>query len=66
MTNIQKIRFETKYRLKFVNGFYMISGFNHNKTLRVSEQEIELVLDSDLEQFTEKQWYEYIEDFNKE
>jgi len=65
MTNIEKIVFDAKYRLDFVNGEYSLSGFDHMKVLHISEDKIYDILDSNLEYFTKEQWEDFIEDFKK-
>ena len=41
MTNIEKIIFDAKYSVKYMNGKIVISGFNHIKSLFLDETENE-------------------------
>jgi len=41
MTNVEKIIFDAKYSVKYMNGKIVISGFNHIKSLFLNETENE-------------------------
>ena len=62
MTNTSKIKFGAKYSLKYMNGIYVLSGFNHVKSLKITEEVITDVLESGLENFSEQEWYDFVEE----
>jgi hypothetical protein len=61
MTNIEKIKFDSKFSVKYINGLYCISGFNHVDSLYVSEDEMDAVL-RHLPSMDEQEWKDYISD----
>jgi len=62
MTNIQKIIFDSKYLIKYLNNSFVISGFNHVNSLHVDEEDINDVLES-IHEFDEEQWEEFIKEY---
>jgi len=61
MTNIEKIIFDSKYSLKYMNGKYVLSGFNHVKSLHIDVKDIYKILDTEsLVYFDEEEWEEFI------
>lgn len=62
MTNIEKIIFDSKFTVRYLNGLYAISGFDHVKTLHVEEKEIKDVLDV-IYLFNQSEWEDYILDY---
>jgi len=63
MTNIEKILFDTKFSIKYMNGEYYLSGFNHTKTIRIQEDEILNILDNNLVNMNELEWEDFVDDF---
>jgi len=62
---ISEIKFNTKYKLSYVNDKYILSGFDHLKSLYLNEKDLTEVLNSNIEEFNQEEWDDYIEDFNK-
>ena len=66
MTNIGLIRFNSKYNVKYMNGIYVLSGFDHIISLRISEEKISDILGSGLENFSQDEWNDFVSDYTKE
>ncbi len=63
MTNIEKIKFDAKFKLKFMNNIYVLSGFLHTDSIHISEEEIDRVLEA-VSNMSEYEWECYVSDFN--
>jgi len=64
MTNIEKLLFDAKFSLKFMNGEYYLSGFNHRKSIRIKEENIYKLLDENyLCYMDEDEWSDFVEDY---
>jgi len=62
---ISEIKFNIKFSLSYINGKYILSGFDHLKSLHLNEKELTEVLNSNIEEFNQEEWNDYMEDFNK-
>jgi len=61
MTQVEKIMFDTKYSLKYMNGVYVLSGFDHVKKLHIKEEDIKNILETEsLVYFDKDEWEEFI------
>jgi len=64
MSNLDKIRFDAKFSLKYMNGEYYLSGFNHIQSIRITEDDLRAILDeSGLCYMNEKEWSDFVEDY---
>ena len=64
MNNVEKIMFDAKYSVKYMNGIFVISGFNHTKSVHIKDDDMEDFLnDYALAQYNEADWDEFIEDY---
>ena len=67
MSNVEKIMFDAKYSLKYMNGLYVLSGFNHTKSVRIGDRDIyDFLNDTDFVYFDEEDWEEFVEKYNAE
>jgi len=67
MKNIEKIIFDTKYNIKYMNNSYVISGFDHVKNIIVLEEDILDFLDNEeLIYFDREDWLEFVNNYEKE
>jgi len=66
MSTIEKIMFDAKYSVKFMNGLFVISGFNHTKSLQISNDKFEDFLkNEDLAYYDEEDWDELVKEYNR-
>lgn len=64
MTNTEKIMFDAKYSLKYLNGKYILSAFNHLSSIHIREEDIYDILNDDkLVYFSQEEWEEFAEDY---
>jgi hypothetical protein len=64
MTNIEKIMFDAKYSVKFMNGIFVISAFNHIKSLQIDNDKFESFLkNEDLAYYDEDDWDELVREY---
>jgi len=69
MTNIQKIKFDAKFSVSYMNGKYVISGFNHTYSLHIKDRCDELnyfIEDYELWNLREKEWEDLVNTIKKE
>jgi len=61
MTQVEKIMFDSKYSLKYMNGVYVLSGFDHVKCLHIKDEDIKNILETEsLVYFDKDEWKEFI------
>ena len=64
MTNINKIKFDSKFQVSYMNGKYCITGFNHLKSVYIEEIYLyEFIESGSIWNMSEQEWNEYIEDW---
>jgi len=67
MTNNEIIMFNAKFNVKYMNGEYVISGFDYLKNLRFNEYDFqEFLEDYNLPLFTKKHWDNLVEELTEE
>lgn len=64
MTNIETIKFNAKFSVTYMNGQYVISGFNHRDSLHVKEEDFRMVV-RDMPGMEEEEWLNYIEEIRE-
>jgi len=65
MTNIEKIVFDAKYSVRFLNGKIVISGFNHIDSIHLDEtnHKFKTILE-EIVYYDEEDWYLFAKQFN--
>jgi hypothetical protein len=64
MTNIEKIMFDAKYSVKFMNGGFVISAFNHTKSLQIENDKFEKFMRNEgLPYYDEDEWDELVREY---
>lgn len=67
MTNVEKIIYECKYNLRFMNNLFVLSGFNHIKSIHIKNEDIyDFLRDTDFVYFDEEDWDKFVKEYNKD
>ena len=66
MSNIEKIMFDAKYSVKFMNGIFVISAFNHTDSLHIENDMFEKFMrNEELPYYDEDDWDELIREYKR-
>lgn len=64
MRQVEKIIFDSKYSLKYMNDIYVLSGFNHICNIHIEEEDIYHILnDEKLVYFSQEDWEEFVKKY---